>query len=69
MPTHSNILARKILWKEEPGGLQSMDLQKLDATEHAHIKLYYTYFSPSILNLSLNQGFSEKNVNLLLLTF
>ena len=46
MPTHSNILARKILWKEEPGGLQSMDLQKLDATEHTHIKLYYTYFFP-----------------------
>ena len=45
-----------------------MDLQKLDATEHAHIKLYYTYFFPSTLNLSLNQGFSEKNVNLLLLT-
>ena len=26
--THSNILAWKIPWTEEPGGLQSMGLQK-----------------------------------------
>ena len=28
MATHSNILAWKILWAEEPGGLQSLGLQK-----------------------------------------
>ena len=28
MATHSIILAWEILWKEEPGGLQSMGLQK-----------------------------------------
>ena len=27
MATHSNILAWRILWTEEPGGLQSMGLQ------------------------------------------
>ena len=27
MATHSNILAWKIPWREEPGGLQSMGLQ------------------------------------------
>ena len=27
MATHSRILAWKILWTEEPGGLQSMGLQ------------------------------------------
>ena len=27
MATHSSILAWKILWTEEPGGLQSMGLQ------------------------------------------
>ena len=27
MATHSNILARKIPWTEEPGGLQSIGLQ------------------------------------------
>ena len=27
MATHSSILARKIPWTEEPGGLRSMELQ------------------------------------------
>ena len=38
MTTHSSILAWKIPWTEETGGLQSMGSQKLDATEcmHAH---------------------------------
>ena len=31
--THSHILAWKIPWREEPGGLQSMGSQKLDTTE------------------------------------
>ena len=29
MATHSNILAWKIPWMEEPGGLQSMGLQRI----------------------------------------
>ena len=29
MATHSSILARKISWTEEPGGLQSMGLQRV----------------------------------------
>ena len=29
MATHSSILAWKILWTEEPGGLQSMGLQRI----------------------------------------
>ena len=29
MVTHSSILARKILWTEEPGGLQSIGLQRV----------------------------------------
>ena len=33
MVTHSSILAWKIPWTEEPGGLQSMGLQELDMTE------------------------------------
>ena len=34
MATHSSILARKISWTEDPGGLQSMGSQKV-ITEHA----------------------------------
>ena len=33
MATHSNILAWRIPWMEEPGRLQSMGLQELDKTE------------------------------------
>ena len=33
MATHSSILAWRIPWTEEPGGLQSMGSQKLDVTE------------------------------------
>ena len=29
METHSSILAWKIPWTEEPGGLQSMELQRV----------------------------------------
>ena len=39
MATHSSILAWKIPWTEEPGGLQSMGLQRVGhdwAAEHAH---------------------------------
>ena len=34
MATHSSILAWKIPWTEELGGLQSMGSQELDTTEH-----------------------------------
>ena len=33
MVTHSNILARRIPWAEEPGGLQSMGCKELGTTE------------------------------------
>ena len=32
MATHSNILAWRIPWTAEPGGLQSMGLRELDTT-------------------------------------
>ena len=55
MVTHSSILARKIPWTEESGGLQSMGPKELDTTEHltkyiyiyththTHIYICYTY--------------------------
>ena len=39
MATHSSILAWRIPWTEEPGGLQSMGLQESDTTyrlKHHH---------------------------------
>ena len=35
MATHSSILAWKIPWTENPGGLQSVGLQR-DTAEHTH---------------------------------
>ena len=39
MVTHSSSLAWRIPWKEKPGGLQSMGLQRLDTTEQ--LTLHY----------------------------
>ena len=41
MTTYSNILAWKIPWTEEPGGLQSMEMAVLDRTEHEHLCLRF----------------------------
>ena len=49
MATHSRILAWRIPWTEEPGGLRSMGSQR-DTTEHASLftlenqKLHVTHF-------------------------
>ena len=52
MASHSSILAWKIPWTEEPGGLQSIGLQRVGhnrATEHtAHTKLVF-FFLQNIL--------------------
>ena len=34
MTAHSSILAWKITWTEEPGGLQSVDSQRVDTTDN-----------------------------------
>ena len=41
MATHSGILAWRIPWAEEPGGLQSIELQShtTEATEHVCMQL------------------------------
>ena len=44
MATHSSILAWRIPWTVEPGGLESMVLQKSDTTEatwHTHTHSFY----------------------------
>ena len=47
MATHSSILAWKTPWTEEPGGLQSMGLQRVRhdwPTEHAHNACIYNMY-------------------------
>ena len=38
--THCGILAYRIPWTEEPGGLQSMGCKESDMTEHLTQKIY-----------------------------
>ena len=43
MATHSRILAWRISWTVEPGGLQSIELRRVsmtEASEHAHSSPY-----------------------------
>ena len=40
MATHSSILAWRISWTEEPGGLQSMGLQRVSTTDLTHTRSY-----------------------------
>ena len=42
MATHSSILAWRIPWMEDPGGLQSMELQRVDTIERLHF--HFTFF-------------------------
>ena len=43
MGTHSNILARKVLWKEEPSGLQSTGSQESDMTVDGHTHILFIF--------------------------
>ena len=38
MAMHSNMLAWKIPWTDEPGGVQSMGSRELDMSEYAHTR-------------------------------
>ena len=52
MTTHSSILALRILWTAEPGGPQSMELQRVGhnlATEQQqHLKPPHIFFTHGI---------------------
>ena len=62
MATHSRILACRIPWTEEPGGLRSLGSQKgSDMTEHPHTCTYihiyvctYIYVSMKVLNIYIS---------------
>ena len=57
-PTHSRVLARRIPWTEEPGGLQSMGSHRSDTTERLNNICVLTsppdgYDAPSSLRTDL----------------
>ena len=43
METHSSILAWRVPWTEEPGGLQSVGSQESDMTEQLKMKVSEIY--------------------------
>ena len=52
MATHSSILAWRILWTEEPGGLQSSGSQKLDTATDSPAPTQIQFFFFNIWNIS-----------------
>ena len=77
MAIHSSILAWEIPWTEEPGGLQSIGLQRARhdlATEHTHthvwrqlaIYAYLTYLLIFINSIFLNSKFKNSSEDFLL---
>ena len=69
MATHSSILAWRIPWTEELGGLQSMDHKESDTTEQLHFTCSFTLL-PKLINiqthLSLPSPLGGKHLLLLL---
>ena len=60
--THSSILAWKVQWTEEPGGLQSMRSQKVRQLNahvhtHTHIKNRLAYCKRELLLSSIEEFF------------
>ena len=50
MATHSNILAWRVPWTEEPGGLQPMGVTKeLDMTELLNSRVLPEFRTPALL--------------------
>ena len=60
MVTHSSILAWRIPWTEEPGGLQSMGSQRVRHDEvtntHTHTYTQYSIKATYIVFLKSNSG-------------
>ena len=57
MATHSSILAWRIPWTEELGGLQSMGRKESDTTEQLHFHLFVFYYPKTLwvkwINISI----------------
>ena len=50
MPTNSSILAWRIPWEKEPGGLQFMGCKESNTTEQLTLAFLYVYFYASTMS-------------------
>ena len=57
MTIHSSILAWRILWTEEPGGLQSLGSHGVDTTERLTCKYLYRNVLPQCLCFAFEQRY------------
>ena len=62
MATHSSILTWRILWTEEPGGLQSIGVTESDTTErhthtHTHTHQKHSFPPTAIPSMETNNSF------------
>ena len=65
MATHSNILAWRNPWREEPGGLQSMGSQRVGhnlAIECTHTHILYAFLLPTALLLWFSHSVMSNSV-------
>ena len=49
MATHSSILAWRIPWTQESGGLKTMGCKELDTTEHLTLHFFFNDIIPATL--------------------
>ena len=56
MATHSSILAWRILWTEEPGGLQSMESQRIRHDRATYTHTHHRYCVIFLLGVPHNIG-------------
>ena len=56
MATHSSILAWKILWAEEAGGLQSIGSQRIIHNRATYTHTYITYLKIHLRIRHLGEG-------------
>ena len=68
MATHSSILAWRIPWMEESGGLQSMSRKELDTTERLHFHFHLAHGRHTTLSMTsaYSQACQSDNTSLLL---
>ena len=64
MATHSSILAWRISWTENPGGLQSMGSQRLDMTEPlTHSLFHVTIYMFTMFRIKGKEGIFQHRHN------
>ena len=63
MATHSSILAWRVPWTEEPGGLQSKESQRLRQLKQLHITAEYIMLNAGLCESQAGIKTAGRNIN------